>query len=451
MRFRVYLESMGRAILIAQDDPAVSEALSIFLQGRGFECVTALNAERACRALSVSRCDLVLYGGDLEGAPAGEFPRTLAKKFPGVVALPLEGDGGWREGGGPALPIDFEDLLFRIQRAFTEKPGADEPGSRAAGAPSVSDTLIGKSRAMRAVADMIRRLSDSPSTVLVTGESGTGKEIVARALHDGFAATRHQRFVPINCAAIPGALMESELFGHVRGAFTGATVEKKGLFEVAEGGTLFLDEIGELELGLQAKLLRAIDRKEIVRVGGVNPIHLDARILCATNRDLRELIDRKLFREDLYYRISVVEIRLPPLRERPGDIPDLVAHFIARLNRELHRHFQGIEPAALEALRAHEWRGNVRELQNVIERAMILRDAAKIGLDDLPAHISRGQERSARKLKEAMRHYEREHIRSVLAEVDRDRERAARLLGIGVSSLYRKLRSLEIEEHPPAT
>jgi DNA-binding NtrC family response regulator len=426
---------VSRSILIAQDDPAVTAALSIFLQGRGFECVAARDTESALRLLSLSRCDVILYGAELE---ENGISRRLAREYPGVVALALDGDG--------RAAIDYEEVLRRIREAFSDRaePGAKELPERAEVPPS--EMFLGRSRAMKAVADMIRRLGKSPSTVLITGESGTGKEVVARALHAAYPITRHQRFVPINCAAIPGTLMESELFGHVRGAFTGANVEKRGLFEVAEGGSIFLDEIGELELGLQAKLLRAIDRKEIVRVGGVNPIRLEARILCATNRELRELIERKLFREDLFYRISVVEIRLPPLRERPEDIPELTTHFIARLNRELKRSYKGVDPGALDALRAHEWRGNVRELQNVIERAMILRDGETIELDDLPTHISRVKVKSAHKLKEAMRNYERDHIRSVLWEVDRDRERAARLLGIGVSSLYRKLRQLKIEE-----
>jgi DNA-binding NtrC family response regulator len=438
---------MGRSILVAQDDPAVSAGLSIYLQGQGFECVTARDADRVLRILELSRCDAILYGGELEGVTAADLSLKLARDFPGVVAIPLEGEVR-REGDAPAPPIDYEEVLRRIREAFsdTTDAGGEAKRDRLTGPGTMSETFIGRSRSMKAVSEMVRRLANSSSTVLITGESGTGKEVIARALHDTYVGTRNQRFLPINCAAIPGTLMESELFGHVRGAFTGATVEKKGLFEVAESGSIFLDEIGELELGLQAKLLRAIDRREIVRVGGVNPIRLEARIICATNRDLREQIARKLFREDLFYRISVVEIRLPPLRERPEDIPVLVNHFISRLNRELKRSFKGIEPEALDALRAHDWRGNVRELQNVIERAMILRDAAAIALDDLPSHIGRAKTRSGRRLKEALIEYEREHIRSVLGEVEKDRERAAKLLGIGVSSLYRKMRKLGIDE-----
>jgi two-component system response regulator PilR (NtrC family) len=239
--------------------------------------------------------------------------------------------------------------------------------------------------------------------------------------------------------------MESELFGHARGAFTGATVEKRGLFEMAESGTIFLDEIGEMDLGLQAKLLRAIDRKEIVRVGGVTPIRLEARIVCASNRDLREQIDRKLFREDLYYRISIVELRIPPLRERPEDIPELAAHFIRRFNRDLRRECRGVDPAAMAALQAHEWRGNVRELQNVIERAMILRDARTITLEDLPASLARAAARPARRLRDALRAFERDHIRAILEDSGRNRETAARRLGIGVSTLYRKMKRLDLE------
>ena len=418
---------MSRSLLIVQDDPAVAEALSIFLEGRGLECATARDGPSALRLLAHARFDLVLCGTD------SDFLRRVSTGFPGIAVVTL------RPEDGVAAP---EDVLKRIRTVLPSDAGPDATDSF----PRVSDAepLIGRSAAMKSVIDMVAKLSKSTGTVLISGESGTGKEVVARTLHLMCGATRDQRFVPINCAAIPPTLMESELFGHARGAFTGATAEKRGLMETAERGTLFLDEIGEMDLGLQAKLLRAIDRKEIVRVGSVNPIRLDARIVGATNLDLRDRIARKLFREDLYYRIGVVEIKIPPLRERPEDIPDLAAHFIARLNRELKRTCRGVEPDAMAALKGHEWRGNVRELQNVIERAMILRDGKMIAGEDLPATIARAPRRPARRLREALRHYEREHIRMVLEESGRNREKAARQLGIGVSSLYRKMRSLDL-------
>jgi two-component system response regulator PilR (NtrC family) len=423
---------MGRSLLIVEDDPALAEGLSIFLEGSGLECATARDGPSALRLLAHARFDLLLCGVD------STLLRRMADDFPAVGIVTLEpGDG----------VVPNEGLLKRIRRILPFDSAASGADS---GRPfPEAEPLIGRSAAMRSVIDLVSKLARSTGTVLITGESGTGKEVAARSLHESCEATRDQRFVAINCAAIPQTLMESELFGHSRGAFTGATAEKRGLMETAERGTLFLDEIGEVDLGLQAKLLRAIDRREITRVGGVAPIRLEARIVCATNRDLREQIARKLFREDLYYRIGVVEIRIPPLRERPEDIPELAAHFIARLNRELKRDFKGVEPAAMVAMKSHEWRGNVRELQNVIERAMILRDGKTIGLEDLPVHIARSTARSPQRLKDALRAYERDHIRAVLEEVGRNREMAARRLGIGVSSLYRKMRSLRLATGDP--
>jgi len=438
---------MGAAILIAHDDPAVGEALSIFLQGQGFDCTTAPDSPTALRLLRHGAFDLVLFepGSEREG-----LEKRARAEFPGTALLPLSSPA--TDGRRRAAPSRFhlnDELIRGVREALERRtPAGAQEADR--GTPG-SDPLIGRSPQMKGVLEMIRKLSTAPSTVLVTGESGTGKEVVARALHDACKETRDQKFVAINCAAIPATLMESELFGHVRGAFTGATAEKKGLLETAEGGSLFLDEIGELDIGLQAKLLRAIDRKEVVRVGGVSPIRLDARIMCATNRDLREQISRRLFREDLYFRISVVEIRLAPLRERPEDIPDLVAHFMARLNRELRRKFRGVDPDAMAALMVYEWRGNVRELQNVIERAMILRDGETVGLEDLPAHIARVAAGPPTKLREALRSFEREHIRTVLRQAGSDRDEAARRLGIGVSSLYRKLRALKLTAEEPAS
>ena len=415
---------MNRSLLIVQDDPAVAEALSIFLEGRGLEGATAKDGPSALRLLAHAPFDLLVCD------PDSSFLQRVSSDFPATAVLTLNPTDG---------VVPNEGLLKRI-RNMLPSDSAWENSRRTAEA----EPLIGKSAPMRAVMDMVERLSRSTGTVLITGESGTGKEVVARRLHEMCLPTRDQRFVPINCAAIPPTLMESELFGHARGAFTGATAEKRGLLEAAERGTLFLDEVGEMDLGLQAKLLRAIDRKEIVRVGSVHPIRFEARIVCATNRDLRDQIAHKLFREDFFYRIGVVEIRLPPLRERPEDIPDLAAHFITRLNRELKRDCRGVAPDAMAALKGHDWRGNVRELQNVIERAMILRDAQMISKEDLPAPIARATSRAPRRLREALRVCERDHIREVLEESGRNREEAAKRLGIGVSSLYRKMRSLDL-------
>ncbi|MBI4566675.1 MAG: sigma-54-dependent Fis family transcriptional regulator [Planctomycetes bacterium] len=438
----------------------MAESLAIFLRGHGFECSIAPDGVAALRMLSHGNFDLVLCHAG-EGATGRQLVPHVRDEFPGTAVLLLDPPAGWAAEAEPvrsvvretlARPIPYEDVLLRLRRVLAErdasaKPDPLRPELRR---PRPAEALIGRSPQMKTVLKMMRKLASSPITVLITGETGTGKEVVARMLHDTCSFTCDQKFVPINCAAIPATLMESELFGHVRGAFTGATAEKKGLFEIAEGGTLFLDEIGELDLGLQAKLLRSIDRKEIVRVGGVTPIPLDVRIACATNRNLKDEIAARRFREDLYFRISVVEIGLPPLRERPEDIPDLARHFIARLDRELKRQCQGVEDAAMEALQAYAWPGNVRELQNVIERAMILREGQVIGLQDLPANIARGPSRSPRRLREALRAFEKDYIRAVLDDVGQDREEAAKRLGIGVSSLYRKLRALDLLSSGPS-
>ncbi len=451
---------MAHRLLVADPDPAVVEALSMFLQGRGFECTPADGAQAALRILGHSSFDVVLCDTELADRDGRDLASLVQERHPETPVLlltTLEGPDAvlraHRAGARDALskPVHFEDLLLRLHRALSERDqGTQLDLLRRELRHSRNEVrLIGRSPKTRAVADLVEKLAPSTSTVLVTGESGTGKEVVARVLHQAGESTRNRRFVPVNCAAIPATLMESELFGHVRGAFTGAVSERRGLFEMAESGTLFLDEIGELDLGLQAKLLRAIDRKEIVRVGGVDPIRLNARIVCATNRDLQEQMARNLFREDLFYRISVVEIRLPPLRERPEDIPDLVAHFIGGLNREIKSGYRGVREEAMEALQAYAWKGNIRELRNVIERAMILGKGTTISIEDLPPHIAENPRARPRRLREALRAFERDHVRSALALAGGDRPKAARQLGIGVSSLYRKLRSLGLPDRPP--
>jgi DNA-binding NtrC family response regulator len=246
--------------------------------------------------------------------------------------------------------------------------------------------LVGDSPAIRQLYAVVEKVADTPSTVLITGESGTGKELVARALHDN-SSRRAGPFIKINCAAIPKTLMESELFGYEKGAFTGAVGSKPGRFELAHGGTLFLDEIGEIPVEMQVKLLRVLQESEFERVGGIKTIKVDVRLLTATNRDLTAEIAAGNFRDDLYYRLNVVPIHLPALRERRQDIPMLVDHFIARFNDRLKKQITGVEPAAVDRLMAHNWPGNIRELENVIERTMLFCEGPQIWLEDLPAEL----------------------------------------------------------------
>ena len=306
--------------------------------------------------------------------------------------------------------------------------------------------IIGKSKAIRDVLELVKKVANTQATVLITGGSGTGKELIALALH-ALSDRRENLFLPVNCGALPENLLESLLFGHMKGAFTGAFANQVGLFERAKAGTIFLDEIGEIPQHLQVKLLRALEAKEILPIGNTTPRRIDVRVLAATNRDIKSEVEAGRFREDLYYRLNVMEVHIPPLCERPEDIPLLVEHFIKRHNPELKRSFEGIDEDAVRALMALPWKGNVRELDNVIEHTMILAEGERITLNDLPSAIVAGGQTGAGftfNLKEALRQFEKQHILRALEQTAQDRKEAAKLLDISLSSLYRKIEELEI-------
>ena len=307
------------------------------------------------------------------------------------------------------------------------------------------EDLIGRSRPMVAVLEMVERVAPLISTVLIAGESGTGKELIARALHRKSPRAKH-RFIPVNSAAIPENLIESELFGHVKGAFTGAMRDKQGLFKVAEGGTLFLDEISSVPLNLQAKLLRAIEQKEILPVGSTSPEIIDVRIIAATNKDLAEESAHGRFREDLYYRLNVVGITLPPLRERVEDIPALAGHFIKIYNAQLNKRVRETDANVMEALKRHEWKGNVRELENVIERALIMCDGEVLRFEHFPPMLApkASAPEAEDGLKGSVRKFERETILKALQQAGQDKSKAAALLSMSLSTLYRKMAELGI-------
>jgi two-component system response regulator PilR (NtrC family) len=339
-------------------------------------------------------------------------------------------------------PFRHEELITKVARlAEHRRLVLENRNLRRAVDAQDHPGIIGDGTAMQAVMATVDRVASLPTNVLITGESGTGKDLIARAIHSRGSRAK-EPFVPINCAAIPEPLLESELFGHLRGSFTGAHDNKEGLLRTAGDGTIFLDELGDMPLSLQAKLLRAIESREIQPVGSTRRVPIHARVVAATHRNLREEAKAGRFREDLYYRLAVVEIPVPPLRERREDIPALATHFVQKYARELGRPVHGIDRDALRLLGGHEWRGNVRELSNALERAVIFSAGDQIASGDLPEAVRSAVPRDPDvpvNLREATAEFERAHILRVIEQCGGNKRKAARQLGLGVTSLYRKL------------
>ncbi len=442
-------------ILVVDDDATMCTMLKTSLGRRGFDVETREMAEDALELLRSSDFDVVVTDLNMRGTNGLELCQRIVADRPDVPVVVITAFGSLdtaigaiRAGAYDFLPKPFDvaALVVSLERAIQHRALREEVKRlrRAVGSAPQIGNLIGASRAMRRVHDMLDRIRDSEASVLITGESGTGKELVARALHDRSRRAQGP-FVPINCAALPEALLESELFGHVRGAFTDARTARTGLFVQANGGTLFLDEIGELPPGLQAKLLRALQERRVRPIGGDSEIEFDARVVTATNRDLEEAVEQKQFRDDLFYRINVVHLDLPPLRARENDVLLLAQHFLQRAVAVAGKHVTGFSTAAAQKLVAYPWPGNVRELQNCIERAVALAELSEITVDDLPDRI-RDHQRSRIVLSSddptelvAMEEVERRYIHRVLAAVGGNKKEAARILGFDRTTLYRKL------------
>jgi two-component system response regulator PilR (NtrC family) len=341
----------------------------------------------------------------------------------------------------------FDDILAKIRQHLKYLELREENEQLKAELSGKFDIgqIIGQSLTMQQVFEMIRKVAPTKSNVLITGESGTGKELVARAIHS-LGSRNGRRFIAINCSAIPESLLESELFGHKKGSFTSAVEDKKGLFECARGGTLFLDEIGHMPMSCQVKLLRAVEHRQITPVGSTKSVDIDLRMIAATNRNLPEEIKASRFREDLYYRMNVVGIHLPPLRERKGDIPLLVEHFVRKYNTEMGKQCIGVSDDVMQLLMSYEWKGNIREMQNVIERAVIFAEDDVIKASDIGLIGSKVMTLSEKNesLQATLKVYEKEYIYRVLNKYDWDKVEAAKALKVGLSSLYRKIDELEI-------
>jgi len=437
---------MAEAILVADDEPGVRESLAEVLRDAGYRVETAPDGESALAALERNDFSVVVTDLRMPGADGLAVLRRTHEVSPQALVILMTAHASvdsaveaLRAGAVDYVlkPVVFDDLLAKVARALEHRRAIWEAQQLRQEAEKKYDfgQLVGKSPRMAQVFGLLQKVAPTQSTVLITGESGTGKEVVARAIHH-YSLVSSRIFLPINCAAIPEALLESQLFGHVRGAFTGAVTAQEGLFSRARGGTIFLDEIGEMPLGLQSKLLRAIEA-----------ITIDIRIIAASNRDLRRMAGEGTFREDLYFRLAVVEIELPPLRDRREDVPPLVEHLVRRHNREMKRAYRGVDNAAMKLFLAQPWKGNVRELDNAIEHAMIVGAGEWITPADLPRglrtdDVDPSGDPTGDDLREALRAYERIHIETVLRRAQGDKRAAADRLGLSLSSLYRKIDEL---------
>jgi DNA-binding NtrC family response regulator len=444
-------------LLVADDEAAIRESLSEVLREEGYDVVEAVDGLEAINALQARDFDLVIADLRMPGADGLEVLRRTREVAPQTLVILVTAYASLetavealRQGAHDYImkPLIFEDVLGKVRRLIDYKQLAWEAQVLRHEVEAAFDfeSLVGKSRVMGEITTLVRKVAPTNSTVLITGESGVGKEVVARTVHH-FSEQRDKIFLPVNCGAIPENLLESQLFGHLKGAFTGATAAQEGLFQRARGGTIFLDEIGDLPFSLQVKLHRAIEQKEVLPVGSTSPTRVEVRIIAATNRVLREEVAKGRFREDLYYRLNVLEIHVPPLRERREDIPLLVEHFVAKHNRDLKKAFKGVDNATMKTLMALPWKGNVRELDNVIEHAMILGESEWVTLRDLPRSLVDDGSAipfSGDCLRDALRSYEKMHIETVLKRTEHDKRRAADLLGISLSSLYRKIEELKI-------
>ena len=447
---------MPAKILVVDDEKTIRDSLKMVLDEEGFITSTAADGEEALRKINEEEFDVVITDIKMPKFDGMQLLESSAKLSPGTFFIIMTAYASvksavdaLRQGAYDYLikPVEFDDLIIRVKRLVDFKKLALENKSlrQRVSSDTGFTNLIGKSESMKKVFDVIQQVAPTNSNILIVGKSGTGKELVAKAIH--FNSRRKDKiFLPINCGAISENLIESELFGHKKGSFTGASDDKQGLFKVADGGTLFLDEISELPLNLQVKLLRAIEDREFIPVGGVKSVSTDVRIIAATNQDLFEKTKIGEFREDLYYRLNVVEIKLPSLNERRDDIPLLINHFIEKYCNEMGKKILGVDNETMKVLMAHDWRGGVRELENVIERAIIFASKEYITIDVLADYFRGGDIPNGYpdSLKDALRNFEKEHILKTIKKFDYDKEEASKALEIGLSSLYRKMDELGI-------
>jgi two-component system, NtrC family, response regulator AtoC len=462
-----------KQVLIVDDEPNLRKILSAQLSRDGYDVLTAEDGEQGLAQLREHHIDLVITDLKMPRVDGMTLLKRALEEEPELPVVMITAHGtidtaveALKRGAFDFVtkPFDKDEVRQIVAKALRtrELGGADAtstPASRGA-----RFGIIGSSPGIAELYAILERVADTPTTVLITGESGTGKELVARALHE-HSSRKDKPFIKVNCAAIPKELIESELFGYERGAFTGAVASKPGRFELANGGTLFLDEIGEIPIEMQVKLLRALQESEFERVGGIKTIRVDVRLVAATNRELKRLISSGTFREDLFYRLNVVPIRLPALRERTTDISLLVEHFLVKFNERLKKKVESVHREALDLLVAYPWPGNIRELENVIERAVLFCDTHELNASDLPPDVRgipalanvplpeadlqaalAGEGGLKEHVKVAMSRLERELVSRALQQTGGNVTHAARLLKISRKGLQLKMKELGLRE-----
>lgn len=450
-------------ILVVDDEEDIREALKGILMDEGYRVLLARNGEEALRKVEESPVDLVLLDIWMPGPDGIKVLQEIKKRGPGIRVIMISGHGNIelavkavKLGAYDFIekPFSLDKVLLTIDHALKEKR-LEEENKTLLRRLEERYELIGMSKAIRELREQIKVVAPTESWVLITGENGTGKELVARNIHLQ-SRRRNRPFVEVNCAALPEELIESELFGYEKGAFTGATSRKEGRFDLANGGTIFLDEIGDMSLKTQAKILRVLQEQTFVRVGGTESIKVDVRVIAATNKDLEREIEKGNFRSDLYYRLNVIPFHIPPLRERAEDIPIFVNHFLKAYSIKVGKKPKSVSEEAMDILKAYRWPGNVRELKNLMERLVIMTAGDTIDVEDLPEYIVKGAWKvtpkdatssfdTASSFKDARNRFEREYILRKLWENKGNISKTAESIGLERSTLYRKMKAYGIE------
>jgi len=449
-------------ILIVDDEVDALDLMEELFVQHGYETITAQNGMEAMSILRSQEPDILISDMQMPEMNGMELLDLAQKEYPDLAVMMITAHGtietaveAMKKGAKDYIlkPLRFDEIVSKVETMAELKSLMRENTYLHQQLKSTFgfDNIIGRNTKMLELFDLIKAISETPSTVLIRGENGTGKELIAKAIH--FHSSRvKKRLVTVNCGAIPENLLESELFGHVKGAFTHAIKDKPGKFELADGGTLFLDEIGEIDVSLQVKLLRAIQQQEIERVGSTQVNKVDARIISATNANLEEAMDAGRFRQDLYFRLNVIQIDVPPLRERIDDIPLLVSHFVEKYNKKLSKEFHGISNEAMEVLQSYSWPGNIRELENAIERGIALGKSDVIHARDLPSTLQKQRPlslpgvdiASGVSLTEMVDNYERKLIMRALEENKNNKKRTAEILNIHRSTFMSKLKKHDL-------